>query len=300
MPHHIETETPLLATDGSGALAAHTAAIHKLLKRTREDIVAIGEHLAAVRDLLRAHHGDWLRWLETEFAWSDQTARRLMHVYNMSRDGKLNTVLNLDLSIGVLYQLAAPRAEAARTEITELIETGATLGNTEVQEILARTKTPKPATVPEKPASPIECPDIPPVLKVDSEPSTEPAAEPEDAPTDANDAAAEQLFKLWQGLEPAACSKFLDLIGAAAVLEHGSREFHKELRSSLPSNPFARLSGLSGIEIAEELSDRLSRTTINTMIRWLQAKPGVKADAKPVNASLTMDSADWSRAKVRH
>jgi hypothetical protein len=314
MPHHIEIEVSLLAKDGAGVLAVHTAEIHKLIKHTRESIVAIGRHLKAVGELLEEGGGyrgvGWLAYLEAEFGWSDQTARRFIHIYELSRDDRLNNLLatTSDLPISVLYQLAAPKAEAARTEVAELIESGVTPTRTDVQEVLARhaavheTDKSDPAATesaiadaPEKPvpAPSIAFPDIPPFLRV-----TEPTvAEPDDVPIDANDSEAQRVFEAWQRLEPMACTKVLDLIGATAVLENGSREFHKDLRAALPSNPFARLAGMSGVEIAEELSDRLSRTTINTMIKRLQARPGVKTDAKPIEAAFTLQSADWSRIK---
>jgi hypothetical protein len=137
MPGNIEMK--IADVKASTKIAGHTAAIHRLVKHTRAGISAIGRHLAAVRDLL--DHGDWLTWLNTEFAWSDQTARRLIHVFELSQDGKFNTVLNLDLPLGVLYQLAAPKAEAARTEVAELIDNGKKPSKTEVQEILARHRT---------------------------------------------------------------------------------------------------------------------------------------------------------------
>jgi hypothetical protein len=106
-------------------LAEKATAIHGLIKRTRESIVEIGQHLFEAHD--QVDHGEWRAWIKTEFDWSDQTARRFIHVFELSRDDKLNTVLNLDLPLGVLYQLAAPKAEAARTEIAEHIEAGETV-----------------------------------------------------------------------------------------------------------------------------------------------------------------------------
>ena len=60
-------------------VAEHTAAIHRLRQRVREDIDEIGRHLVAVRD--RLERGAWLAWLEAEFGWSDQTAYRFIHIH---------------------------------------------------------------------------------------------------------------------------------------------------------------------------------------------------------------------------
>jgi hypothetical protein len=306
MPRNIAIEVSLVK-DGPGALAAHTAEIHKLIKHTRESIVAIGEHLAAVRELL--DHGEWLHWLEAEYEWSDQTARRFIHVYDMSRDAKFNTFVEFDLPVSVFYKLAAPKAEVARTEIAELIESGVTPTKADVQEVLARhtihkTDTaaaePAIASAPEKPAPPIEFPDIPPFLQVNKSTGDKPD-KPDDVPTDSNDLEAQRLFAAWQGLEPAACTKLFDLIGAATVLEHGSREFHKDLRAALPSNPFARLAGMTGVEIADELSERLSRATINTMIKQLQTLSGTKAtDGKPFKKAINLESNEFCAVDPRN
>lgn len=113
---------PQLPYDLDRLLAERAVAIHALVKRTLKDVVEVGRHLSEVRNLV--DHGRWLAWIETEFGWSDQTARRFIHVYTLSTDPKLNTVLNLDLPFNTLYQLAAPRAVAAREEIAEWIEAG--------------------------------------------------------------------------------------------------------------------------------------------------------------------------------
>lgn len=108
--------------DLPGSLAEHARAIHELAKRTREDIIAIGRHLAEARD--HVGHGAWADWIAVEFGWSDQTAYRFIHVYELNRDAKFHTLVELDLPLGVLYQLAAPKAVAARQEIAERIEAG--------------------------------------------------------------------------------------------------------------------------------------------------------------------------------
>jgi hypothetical protein len=117
-------------TDGDGrvipavanhVLAKKIAAIRELVQRTRENIVEIGRHLSELRDQNR---GGWLVSLEAEFGWSDQTAYNFIHVFERSRDPKFQTCLELDLPLRVLYQLAAPRANAAREKIAERIEAG--------------------------------------------------------------------------------------------------------------------------------------------------------------------------------
>ena len=119
-------------------LAEKAAAIHQLLKRTRENIIEIGQHLVETRD--HVDRGEWLAWLDAEFGWSDQTAYRFIHVYELSRDATFHTLVELDLPLGVLYQLAAPKAEAARVEIAERAEAGEKISSSTVKDAIARAK----------------------------------------------------------------------------------------------------------------------------------------------------------------
>jgi hypothetical protein len=121
------------------ALAKHASAIRDLVKSTRENIVEIGRHLAGVRE--RIDHGKWLGWLNAEFGWSDQTARNFIRVFELSRDAKFQNILNLNLPLNVLYQVAAPKSEVARTEIVERIEAGEEPSRALVTEVIAKTKT---------------------------------------------------------------------------------------------------------------------------------------------------------------
>ena len=60
----------------SPELAEHAEAIRRLGKRILSDVVEIGERLTKARALIA--HGTWLRWLEGELRWSDETARRFI------------------------------------------------------------------------------------------------------------------------------------------------------------------------------------------------------------------------------
>ncbi len=73
------------------------------LKRSAEDIIAIGQELTAAK--VRLPHGQFGVWLVAEFEMTDQTARRFMQVAERF-GGKSNIML--DFSPTVLYQLAAP------------------------------------------------------------------------------------------------------------------------------------------------------------------------------------------------
>jgi Protein of unknown function (DUF3102) len=98
------------------------ALIRALRKQTIENIIEIGEQLVDVRDN-HLDHGEWLPWLEREFAWSRQTADRFIHVYEV-RD-KLPTRGHFELPLSAFYLLAAPSTpESVRQEIGARIEAG--------------------------------------------------------------------------------------------------------------------------------------------------------------------------------
>lgn len=120
-------------------LAEHARAIHELAKRTCEDIIDIGRHLAEARECVA--HGAWLDWVDAEFGWSDQTARRFIQVYELSLDAKFNTLVEFELPLSALYQLAAPKTpEEARTEVAARIEAGEKPSCAMVAEVIAKAK----------------------------------------------------------------------------------------------------------------------------------------------------------------
>jgi hypothetical protein len=154
MPEDISAKTTVVKADGGNlvvadpVLAEYAAEIHHLRKRAKEDIIEIGRYLDQAQK--HAGHGTWLAWIEAEFGWSDQTARRFIHVYELSRDSKFNKLLSSNLPLSALYQLAAPKTpEAAREAITERIEAGGKVSVAAVTEAVtkAKGKTTEPARV---------------------------------------------------------------------------------------------------------------------------------------------------------
>jgi Protein of unknown function (DUF3102) len=86
-------------------LAEHAEAIRAYGKRTVQSVLAIGRHLAEVKQLLG--HGNWLSWLEQEFNWSEDTAERLIAVYKLQRQ----------IPFSGLYLLAAPSTPPEAIEV---------------------------------------------------------------------------------------------------------------------------------------------------------------------------------------
>jgi len=131
------------------ALAEHAAAIRQLGKQTVENVVEIGRHLTEAKAEIKKLGGSWGGWLEAEFKWSDQQARRFMHIFE--RKSELNNLLNADLPVSALYLLAAPSTpEAARTEILERAQAGEAVPVAEVKRIVASAKDNQPTKKPRR------------------------------------------------------------------------------------------------------------------------------------------------------
>src|SRR5260370_2658783 len=94
----------------------------RLLKRTAQHILAIGRNLHEVKE--RSPHGQFLAWLQAEFAMSERQARNFMHV--ATRFGTKPEIL-ADLSLTVIYALAAPSTSQAVIEQVESKQISPTL-----------------------------------------------------------------------------------------------------------------------------------------------------------------------------
>jgi hypothetical protein len=80
-----------------------------------------GRRLIAVK--ATCGHGEWLRWLEREFGWSEPTAQRFMRV--AERFGNTSGLTGLDITREALYLLAGPTVpEAAREAAVTAAEAG--------------------------------------------------------------------------------------------------------------------------------------------------------------------------------
>jgi hypothetical protein len=128
------------------ALAEHAAAIRRLGKQTVESVIEIGRHLTEAKAEIKKLGESWGDWLEAEFKWSDQQARRFMHVFE--RKSGLNKLLNSDFPISALYLLAAPSTPPeARDEVIKRAEAGEQVTVAEVKTAVAKRK-PKPESKP--------------------------------------------------------------------------------------------------------------------------------------------------------
>jgi hypothetical protein len=81
--------------------------IRQMMKRTLEDLIAIGTDLLAVKEVLP--HGKFSPWLGAEFGWTERTARNFMTV--AQRFGpKTEMISDLRIDPTAAYLLAAPSA----------------------------------------------------------------------------------------------------------------------------------------------------------------------------------------------
>jgi hypothetical protein len=113
----------------------HVAAILMLGRRTFADLIAIGGHLAACREILKDER-TWLAWLNEQFRWSRRTAARFIALYE-ARD-KLGKLPTLGLPVSALYELA--KAPAAVIEgVARRVEAGE---RPSLREIITTTRTP--------------------------------------------------------------------------------------------------------------------------------------------------------------
>jgi len=118
-------------------LAEHADAIRELHKRVAGDVIEIGRRLTECKSM--CGHGQWLRWLDREFQWTDDTALNFMRVYELAR--KSRNFRDLSLPISALYLLAAPSTpETARAECFKRVGAGEVIQFSEVKRVVEKHK----------------------------------------------------------------------------------------------------------------------------------------------------------------
>lgn len=110
-----------LPEDDRAVVIDHTAAIKGRKRALEENTLAIGRMLTDVKT--RLPYGQFGRWLEQEFAWSQDTAGRLMRIHQVFGGAQIPRIAESGAS--VLAMLAAPSVpEAAREEFRTRAEAG--------------------------------------------------------------------------------------------------------------------------------------------------------------------------------
>ena len=117
-------------------LAEHADEVRRLSKRLIDDLLEIGRQLIDAK--ARVGRGHWLSWLEREFGWRDDTARRYMRLYQFAQeDFEFRKLRNLQLPASGLYLLAQAKCPLeARKEIVERAEAGETIDVAKIESII--------------------------------------------------------------------------------------------------------------------------------------------------------------------
>lgn len=119
-----------IPTEAVTEVRAAAERIRVRMKRTAEDIIAIGIDLVTVKE--RLPHGAFLPWIEAEFGMGEDTARNFMRV--AGRYGKSGNIP--DLTPSVLYELAAPSTpEPVRQQIEAKAKAGENISVEEVKRL---------------------------------------------------------------------------------------------------------------------------------------------------------------------
>ena len=110
-PTKDEFDYSVLDRELSVYLHEQVAEIKRLVRRSAQDLVDIGQSLIDVKQKLE--YGQFLNWLKSEFSWSSRTANRFMRVAQIFGSDNLS---DLNILPSALYELSAPSipATAAR------------------------------------------------------------------------------------------------------------------------------------------------------------------------------------------
>jgi Protein of unknown function (DUF3102) len=145
------------AGTAAAVLTDHANEIRRLGKRAAADVIEIGRRLTVCKKEKLVAHGQWSKWLEKEFGWSDETALRFMRVYDLTTQENFNyhKLRDLGLPVSALYLIAAPSTpDEARDEISARAEAGEKMSVSEVKDTIAGAKGRKQAPKPEADEAP--------------------------------------------------------------------------------------------------------------------------------------------------
>lgn len=116
------------------AVQKHTCEIKRMMRRTTQDIIEIGEKLIEVKQYLGFGH--FSNWLIAEFGWKERTARNFMRVAEVFKSAKF---ADLFIASSALYLLAAPStSESARQEALELAKKGEHITYSKARSIISQ------------------------------------------------------------------------------------------------------------------------------------------------------------------
>jgi len=121
---HALTENPVfnyasVSETDAAELRKHADAIRSGLHHQLESIVAVGERLAKVKEVLP--HGNFGLWIDAEFGWKARTAQNYLLA---AETYGAKTQYVAYLPVNLLYRLQAPSAPNVRDDLFRMIESG--------------------------------------------------------------------------------------------------------------------------------------------------------------------------------
>jgi hypothetical protein len=125
-------------------LRASVSSIRARHRKIFQDIVAIGTDLIEAKRLLG--HGNFGKWIASEFQWSERTARAYMSIaeYVETLSAEESAII-AGLPLTTLIKLSAPSTpKSVYDEIILKAEAGERLKGSDIEEMIRRTKTPEP------------------------------------------------------------------------------------------------------------------------------------------------------------
>jgi hypothetical protein len=129
-PRGRDRELAFAAKERESVLAEIAEEIRKLGKRAAGDVIEIGRRLSEVKKI--CGHGNWLSWLQREFAWTHRHALNYMRVYELSL--KSENFADLGIPVSGLYRLAAPSTPPeAVDEVIERAKRGERQADAEIK-----------------------------------------------------------------------------------------------------------------------------------------------------------------------
>jgi Protein of unknown function (DUF3102) len=140
----------IAAKERERVLAENAEEIRKLGKRAASDVIEIGRRLTEMKEI--CGHGNWLRWLQHEFGWTNRQALNYMRLYKLSL--KSENFSDLSISVSALYLLAAPSTPPEVVdEVIERAKSGERQAHAEIKGKIDEIKRAKPTAPGIKPQS---------------------------------------------------------------------------------------------------------------------------------------------------
>ena len=117
-------------------IESYTAEIKIRVRRSAQDVIDIGRHLSQAKKLLG--HGQFLGWIETEFGWSERTARNFMQASQKFKSAK---IADLEIAPSALYVLSAPGVDnEVRRKAVELAQQGISVTHATAKQLIQKTE----------------------------------------------------------------------------------------------------------------------------------------------------------------